>query len=205
MNPTTGQLQALYELPVQPPAAGAEPPLSDPPTLGETMAHDAWALRVAAEVDYRAAVTRRASDARSFIGVGEHQYSDDRVIKILETARRMAASVLVDVSPEEGAETRTYTSEGRDHVVRAVPLDALEPAIYYIARALYFDGLSKADEVALAERHAKTSGPDATEPGIYHPPVFAGGPAGTNRLVDRSGAGRMLAPFIRRSVTEVPL
>lgn len=236
MNYPLGQLQALYELDLPPVEPDRPPPgqrgTPSAPTPGE-MTWQAWLKELRAwEAANDAFENRGLRTLRTYIGAHDGKYDGNDLYRILLAARSMVAAELIVLTPAADDEsvtwrdTRPRTISDGTFSCRAFPAGVIESAIGYLARALYFDGVSKGDvhfwtkmgqAATLRVPHVLGDDPGAergADDGAYAdisdrmpgPELQASrerGPAGTNRLIEASGARRILAPHIRRQVLEV--
>ena len=217
--PTEGLLQALYPIPRAPvevkrPAEG-DRGTPQAPSAGEAK----YQAYVTARNAYFSAVKEWAAAFRPVTGLIEDQYQDERLAELARSARAMLAAELGDLSPADGGEYTEWTGpDGTAYHARRIPEDVMRVATGYLVRALHFDGISKGDVHfwSKADRHAAMadytlsdsanyvkSGPDSGFLGGDIRQAREQGPRGTNRLIDRSGAMRMIAPYVRRRLVEV--
>lgn len=201
MNPSEGQLQALFEIPVDPvPPDGAAGIVDDSAYNSALAAMDAW--------------------ARSFrpqTGLGFHKYNDVQLARLARTARSLLAAELLGVDPAPGDEADEWTDpEGTVFRVRKIPAGVFATAVGYLVRALYYDGASKGDDEFWGKvkqfrkwQAGEQSGPAQLEARLNNLPDVSVtrerefGPAGTGRMIEKSGALRMIAPYVRRRLVEV--
>lgn len=201
MNPSEGQLQALFEIPADPvPPDGSAGLVNDSDFNSALAAMDAW--------------------ARSFrpqTGLGFHKYNDVQLARLARTARAMLAAELLGLDPVQGEESDEWTDgEGTVFRVRKLPAGVFATAVGYLVRALYFDGSSKGDDEfwgKVKQYRKQVLGPQATTPAyqslMQNTPDVAVtedreiGPAGTGRMIEKSGALRMIAPYVRRRLVAV--
>ena len=216
--PTEGLLQALYPIP-RAPVEVIRPPEGDRGTTQVPSDGEAkYQAYVAARGPYFSALSEWAAAFRPVTGLIEDQYKDDRLAELARSARAMLAAELGDLSPADGGEyTEWIGPDGTVYRARRIPDDVMRVATGYLVRALHFDGISKGDVFfwSKADRIAEmTDWTQSDSPGYVKslPDNLQSGkirehreqgPRGTNRLIDRSGAMRMIAPYVRRRLVEV--
>lgn len=219
MIPSEGELQALYEIPLPPdvvqrPAAG-DRGTAQQPSAGET----AYQNYLSARATYLGALNEWAVDFRPVTGLAKDQYSNEQLGDLARSARAMLAAELGSLSPADGnGVATTWTApDGTTYSVRRLPMGVMQTATAYLVRAMFYDGISKGDVYfwSKADRYAEfvdwtksdsagyvESSPDNLHTGRIRREREMG-PRGTNRLIDRSGALRMIAPYVSRRLVQV--
>ena len=241
--PTEGQLQALFWIPsiAERPVAVARPsgwnlnaaPDQDFTGTPGSAAETAWLAYGAYLTADRDFLLRRSQwfhDFRGETGLGTDRYNERQLTALARSARAVLAAELCGVEPSSGEATDTWTDPtGAVHTVRALPAGLFGTAVGYLARAMWYDGVSKGDMAYWLKVDALTKmwAPESPDGGsevngesisaVNRSPDSqywtrgpeeserAAGPAGTERMVERSGAMRMIAPYVRRRLVEVNL
>lgn len=201
MHPSEGQLQALFEIPADPvPPEGSSGVVNDTGYNSALAAMDAWARSFRPET-----------------GLGFHKYNDVQLARLARTARSMLAAELLSLDSAPGEESDEWTDgEGTVFRVRKLTAGVFATAVSYLVRALYYDGVSKGDYEFWSKvkqfrkwQAEPQAGPSQLEARLNNLPDVSVtrerefGPAGTGRMIEKSGALRMIAPYARRRLVEV--
>lgn len=238
--PTNGQLQALYWIPSESerpaavqrpsgwdPSMGAAQQFAGTPGSAAETAWTAYQAYVRTLNDYGKRERAWHEDFRALTGLARN-YEDRQLRGLARAARAVLAAELLGLDANEGEATTSWVDpSGAAHTVRALPEGVFQTAVGYLARAMFYDGVTRGDAaywekvsaVTAAwtrEADGETVGADSSSALNRTPGAEfwqrgpddhdrTRGPAGTERMVERSGAMRMIAPYVRRRLVEVAL
>lgn len=199
------------------------------PSAGEA-AWQTWQTAHEAYTAYQAALSRYetyggytsrlaewAATFRPITGLTAAQYTDARLVELARSARSCIAMELCGLDPEDGEAVTTWVDpDGTAYTARRIPDDVIRTAVGYLARAMFFDGAAKWDEWQMRkfEADAEIDGKSSLDgegrqsylrdgPGREIVRETAMGPRGSSRLINASGAMRLIAPYVRRRLIEV--
>ena len=180
-------------------------------------AYQAAEARWEAYGGYESRLAEWAATFRPITGLTEAQYTNLRLVELARSARSCIAMELCGLDPEDGEAVTTWVDpDGTAYSARRIPDDVIRTAVGYLARAMYFDGASKWDDWMHSKfgADAEIDGKSSLDgegrqsylrdgPGREIVRETAMGPRGSSRLINASGAMRLIAPYVRRRLIEV--
>ena len=223
--PTEDELQALYPLPVGPydfedgppavPPADPDNP-DDPATMRAREARARYATLVARNLREREVWLLKF---RNLCKLPSEAYAYGTLLEIARSARASLAAELIDLTPRPGEATSSYVNPaGLTTTVRAVP--PFETALALWCRSVWDSGIdlprigypqTELESQEATIQRVKSRGEDmsatdmAAKSALASPRGREAGVIGSARAITTSGAMRVLAPFIRRSLVQVDL